>query len=280
VYQRIGRLALARADAERSQKLGEDIRWDRNTAFCLKCIGRLYRLEAEAATSVRMRADLFSSSISYLHEAIHLFPKVTELSEAKRREEVGDCYSLLARTFLIAGNRREAEEMAKMAIERIPEGLSKDYADLQVVLGDLRAASNEVADAVSFYDSAIEVAGSTDAERSEIAARAWFAKGMVTRSMASFAKASTIWKALEEDGRAAEAEWEIIRLEKKVHAEAMELLQKESAAIRVEAIRLHNERLASLARGFRGRRSTPDERYWIDRISEAKSNVAVRHREW
>src|SRR5436853_3342720 len=47
VLQRIGSLAQARAFAEASLKLGEDIGWQRNSAFCKKCIGRLYRMEAE-----------------------------------------------------------------------------------------------------------------------------------------------------------------------------------------------------------------------------------------
>ena len=47
VYQRIGRLGKAREDGERSLKIGEDVGWLRNSAFCLKCLGRLYRMEAE-----------------------------------------------------------------------------------------------------------------------------------------------------------------------------------------------------------------------------------------
>ena len=48
--QRIGRLDEARIAAEKSLELGEDIGWDRNTAYCEKCIGRLYRIMAEEAS--------------------------------------------------------------------------------------------------------------------------------------------------------------------------------------------------------------------------------------
>ena len=47
VFQRINRLAEARAEGEKSLQLGEAIGWYRNTAFCLKCLGRLFRMEAE-----------------------------------------------------------------------------------------------------------------------------------------------------------------------------------------------------------------------------------------
>ena len=38
VYQRIGRLGKAREDGERNLKIGEDVGWLRNSAFCLKCL--------------------------------------------------------------------------------------------------------------------------------------------------------------------------------------------------------------------------------------------------
>src|SRR5262249_6360811 len=47
VLQRVGRLHEAQAAAERSLTLGQDIGWDRNTAYCKKCMGRLFRIQAE-----------------------------------------------------------------------------------------------------------------------------------------------------------------------------------------------------------------------------------------
>ena len=49
VFQRIKRLAEARADGEKSLQLGEAIDWYRNTAFCLKCLGRLFSHGSRAA---------------------------------------------------------------------------------------------------------------------------------------------------------------------------------------------------------------------------------------
>ena len=47
VYQRTGRLPEALTEAKRSLELGKDISWHRNTAFCLKCLGRLKRMQSE-----------------------------------------------------------------------------------------------------------------------------------------------------------------------------------------------------------------------------------------
>ena len=57
VYQRTGRLLEARTEAERSLALGQDINWDRNTAFCNKCLGRLNRMEAETVSDVQQRIN-------------------------------------------------------------------------------------------------------------------------------------------------------------------------------------------------------------------------------
>jgi hypothetical protein len=53
VYQRTGRLEEAAVWAERSEQLGESIRWSRNTAFAKKCRGRLSRIRAEQSQESR-----------------------------------------------------------------------------------------------------------------------------------------------------------------------------------------------------------------------------------
>src|SRR5262245_53998272 len=47
VYQRIERLEEARVYAQKSLDLGEQVSWDRNTACCKKCTGRLLRMDTE-----------------------------------------------------------------------------------------------------------------------------------------------------------------------------------------------------------------------------------------
>src|SRR5262249_57048512 len=64
VFQRIGRLTEALVEAERSLQLGEDIGWERNTVYCKKCIGRLYRMLAEQEHDTQQRAAWFAASVA------------------------------------------------------------------------------------------------------------------------------------------------------------------------------------------------------------------------
>ena len=279
-FQRIGRLTEARADGERSKQLGEDIEWWRNTAFCLKCLGRLFRMEAEQQRGNEEKfRELLRSSIGYLEDAIVSFGKTTELSDAERSAEVGDCRSLLSRTYLVAGDLVKARLAARDAIGRIKDVTSKDYADLQILLGELTYAEGDADAAISYYDAAIKAAGTSDPERSEIAARALLQKGRAAKSMSSLDQAATIWEKLEEDEPANDARWRSMVLGGRVPATAQRILKEESASVRVETIRLHEAELAGLRRSL-GRRSEPAESHWRQLLPEAKKNVAVRHIEW
>ena len=221
VFQRIGRLAEARAAGEKSLQLGRDIEWYRNTAFCLKCLGRLFRMEAEQHSRHEPKFhELLNASVNYLERAIDGFPNATELNEADRSGEVGDCQSLLARAHLVRGELQKATAAAREAIQRITDASSKDYADLQILLGDLALERHDADGAVRFYDDAIKAAGSEDAEKSEIAARACFQKGLATKSNVAFDAAAEIWTKLEEDELAAEASWHSMLLTRRVPAAA------------------------------------------------------------
>lgn len=281
VYQRVNRLPEARAEGEKSLHLGRDIGWHRNTAFCLKCLGRLFRMEAEQHRNDQAEFQaLLSSSISHLEEAIHTFPQVTEMTDADRSSEVGDCQSLLGRTYLVAENLQKADVAAREAIDRLTDVASKDYADLQILLGDLAYARHDVEAAGNYYDDAIQAAGTSDAERSEIAARAFFQKGLATRSAHFFDEAAEIWTTLEENELADNSRWHSMVLGERVPKSSRDILSGESPSVRAETIRLHEARLEALSGSYRGRRSEPDKNYWTELIPEAKKNVAVRHVEW
>ena len=280
VFQRINRLADARTDGEKSLRLGQNIGWYRNTAFCLKCLGRLFRMEAEQIGQDEAKSmEFLDSSISYLNRAISTFPQVTELSDADRNAEVGDCQSLLGRAYLVAGDLVKADAAAHEAIDRLTDRTSKDYADLQILLGDLVYAKKDTAPAVNFYDEAISAAGTGDAERSEISARAWFQKGHATESKGSFDRAAEIWEKLEENEIADNARWRSMLLGGGVPSVAEQVVKDEDPSVRVETIRLHETRLEGLARS-RGRRSEPGRDYWKELLPQARKNVAIRHVEW
>jgi tetratricopeptide (TPR) repeat protein len=280
VYQRINRLDDARADGLRSLELGKELGWDRNTAYCLKCLGRLSRMEAERQHPNSAEfTKAWRASLDYLHQAISVFPNVSELPAADRTAEVGDCYSLLGRTHLVAGDVKAAAIAAQSALDRISDKTSKDYADLQILFGDLASARGDKVAAESHYDEAIEVAGTLEAERSEIAARAHFQKGRLLRSAVSFGNAADIWADLEEPVPSDNARWHSVVLSGDVPKSAVDILKVESPSVRMETIRLHQERLSALPPA-RGRRSEPDKNYWIALIPDAKRNVAVRQIPW
>jgi tetratricopeptide (TPR) repeat protein len=260
--QRVGRLEEARAAGEKSLRLGQDLGWDRNTAFCYKCLGRLYRMEAEAKRHDRDEfLRLIKLSVEWLQKAIDLFPKLTD-TNLDRSGEVGDCYSLLARTYLVGGDYKNASAAAQKSLELLVDDTSKDFADLQIVLGDLVAARNDMDAAVSFYNKAIEVADVIDAERSEIAARAYFRKARVTKSVSCFEKAAEIWEGLNEDSSAASAHWQGMLLAESVPPEARQLLETVTPAVRIETVRMYeaNTTAPSVTMGNFWSRSAKDLR--------------------
>lgn len=138
VYQRTGRLSEALVEAKRSLELGQAIHWDRNTAFCNKCLGRLKRMESECADDAQRRAALIGDSVELLREAIVGFGKL------ELELEVGDSYSLLARSHLVAGDRQAARAAIQEAGQRLVDPKNKDYLDLQIVRGDLMLHTNRL----------------------------------------------------------------------------------------------------------------------------------------
>jgi tetratricopeptide (TPR) repeat protein len=248
------------AEGEKSLRLGQDLAWHRNTAFCLKCLGRLSRLRAEEANDTDEKREHLTASESQLKQAIESFSaNVTEFGP--KSSEVGDCYSLLARTYLARGDTVGATDAAKEAANRIERETVKDYADLQIVLGDLALAKGDRDAAVSFYSDAVNIADGDDAERSEIVARALLHLGRATSNNGALSRAADIWTRLDDSS-------------------AREQLMKAPSPVRVEAWRLHSELLASMTSKPLGRRSEPSAEYWRVKIAEATKNITVRRRDW
>jgi tetratricopeptide (TPR) repeat protein len=235
VFQRVGRLAEARVAAERSLRLGDDIGWDRNTAYCKKCIGRLYRLEAERAQG-KQKAALLSQSIAFLKDAIERFGKMGDFGPT--HPEVGDCYSLLGRTYLVAGQTSEAEKAVRQAHRLIPDRGSKDYLDLAILSGDLQVVRGDRRTAASFYDEALHLRENEDPEISEMCARAYMARGRNNEGTgeqqgaeSDYGKAAEIYQRLGEREAAASARWEEFRLKERIPREAFRLLHSERPTV-------------------------------------------------
>jgi|HubBroStandDraft_4_1064222.scaffolds.fasta_scaffold01000_9 hypothetical protein len=285
VYQRINRLTDARAAAEESLRLGEDIHWGRNTAYCKKCIGRLLRLEAEREVDAQKKKQLLADSAAHLNEAIERFSSLSEFGP--NDPEVGDCYSLLGRTLLVEGRLAEADQAVRNAGELIPDMQSKDFLDLLLLDGDLQRTQGDRKAADDCYSQALELNTHPNLEVSEMRARAYFKRGVnlvdlrqKTLATQAFRKAAELWRGLGEAEFAAEAEWNEILLTNDLSVKVKVLLQKESPWIRVRVFRIHEERVAVGRKAKWARREEPGTAYWEHLISEARQRFRIEVATW
>lgn len=278
-FQRLGQLEDARSAAEKSLHLGEQIGYDRNTAFCYKCIGRLYRIMAEGDKA--HRKTYLGKSIEHLEEAIRRFSAMPPPDFGPDSQETGDCYSLLGRSFLIARRTQEAEDAVRKAMALIHDQNSKDYSDVSILAGDLEAVKRQHESAVGCYDTAIDLGRTDDAERSEILARGLLARAhslaVLGRKKAAgkdLDRAEEIWKSLGEPEGLAQARWEGIKLAASLPESDLQLLERQPVRMRVIAYNRHQERLAKLpkARGFR---SATSQQYWDQLLKDAEQQVAI-----
>lgn len=275
VYQRTGRLSEARVEAERSRKLGLDIHWNRNTAFCNKCLGRLARMESEAVQKSHRRTELLNESVRLLRKAIDGFTKL-ELDA-----EVGDCYSLLARTHLAAGDRQSARDAMKQADERLVDSANKDYLDLQIVKGDLMRYRDR-GSAEALYTDVLSTNGHNDAQKSEIVARAYLHRGRVRiasrdsdGALTDFKQAAKIWDDLE-DPTADFAYWEIEQNAPWMDKETKLLLMREPVGVGVRAARIVGTETAGRPVGRSHRQRLP--RRYLDGVISRATEQLVRDR--
>ena len=278
VYQRTGRLPEALAEAQYSLTLGEGIGWDKNTAFCKKCLGRLKRMESDEAVDPSRQASLLEVSAALLTDAIDRFAVLgLEL-------EMGDCYSLLARTYLQAKRHHDARRAVQEAAARLVEPESKDYLDLQMVKGDLMRHSS-YRSAETIYSKVIEESDDSDAQRSEIVARAYLHRGRARRELhrgseavADFERAAAIWSELE-DPAAETAYWEIERVAAWIDSDAKRELNRLAAGVRVRVARKVREGEATRA-NVRSRRAKVPKEYLRALIREAKEQFVKERPKW
>jgi tetratricopeptide (TPR) repeat protein len=279
VHQRDGRLDLARALANESLELGESIPWPRNTAFCKKCIGRLYRLEAQENLDRARKDELYALSAASLQEAIEHFDG---LNDDDRDAEKGDCYSLLARTYHEAGNKSKADRAARQALPLLNDRGDKDYLDYQIILGDISAERNEWETARAYYNLVIGQHFDDDPEKTDMRARAFYRRGLCwekernpNAALRDLQQAATMWHALNDRRSAANAVWAIHRIEKQLPQRLIEELRTEKAVVRVAAIQLYQERVKENAAVVVGRRAEPTTQE-IERLKEQARALAIR----
>ena len=281
VLQRVHLLDDAILYAKKSLKLGRMLSDHRNTAFCLKCLGRLSRLQGEAVTVPAEQCSLLIESERYLTDAIQAF---AQLDAADRDDELGECYSLLGRTLLASRRVDEAKAMAKKAHSLLQDQDSKEYHDLQILHGDM-VVENDPVLAESFYTDVVEKSVVGDAQDSEIRARALYARGLCRKKQKrrldakkDFETAVRNWNDLE-DPNASLAEWEALKCELSLPIDP-KLLESKPPAVRVRVMRNQLAKLHSV-RGSAARRRAPVEQTYVDRlVSDAERELAIETPDW
>jgi tetratricopeptide (TPR) repeat protein len=285
VYQRIDRLVEARAFAEKSLELGERVRWDRNTAFCKKCIGRLQRMEAEKRVLGPERDRLLAESVASLQDALQRFRAHGEFGPS--HPEVGECHSLLGRTHLAAGRIADAKVCVEAASALLLDPNAKDYMDLAILKGDLAAAEGDRERADEWYQQALGVVEPGDAERSEIQARALYRRGLnraaggqTGAAIHDLEEASDIWRALGEHRAAAAPAWEAIRLSTPLPGALGQILEPEPLPVRVAAVEIYKKKLSACGEKPPQALANPPPESCAQIIAEAKEWVAINVIAW
>lgn len=290
-FQRLHKIPKARVDADEAYELSKDMGLDRTLAFCIKCRGRLCRLEAESLPAGEQKETKLRESVELLESAIQKF---TELAAfGADHPEVGDCYSLLGRTYLRMGDFREAWEAIKQAYDLIVDKTSKDYLDLVILNGDLEAARGNRTGAAPFYEEALRISMSSDPEISEMRARAYYRSGLneeatgnSTGALGRYRAAQDIWHSLQDEQFEAQAAWRILCLSDNLSNNAIHRLndEAEDVRVRVEAATIHLNNLAQTRGLMVGQRSESPPGYWQQLVKQARQRLALKgqrsEREW
>ena len=277
VLQRVGELEAARTAITRSRRLGEAIGWPRNDAFCAKCAGRLDRMLAEQTDSDD-RQGLLQSSETQLREAIGLFEALRE------EEEIGDAWSLLARTYLVWQRYNDVHVAIDEARKRLFTGPNKDYVDLVLVEADwerLRPRGN-LPRAGALYREALELATHDQADRSEMRARALTGLAELVGSQEGsrmLEEAARIYTDLQEADSAARARLRAIALARRLVPE-LEAKQLDPLDL-FYAHQVHFEHQRELAKvGVEHRTPRRDKAYWNSVVGDGRLRAAAERRPW
>jgi len=283
VYQRIGRLDAALQELKEGLELCEAIGDQESILFGKKCMGRLNRLRGE-----------YEESIGNLTTARNEFSNLG----GSRRVEVGDCISLLARTYFERAAKlgdeqglRRAEKLQQEAygiLKDFPN--TKDLADCLILEGDILAAMN-LSGADSCYKRAKAQISSRLWDHSEVYARAclqlgrWYAsKGMESPATQELQSASDVYDRLVEAENVARAQLVLARLaaekvgQGQVFQQFARVAKSESSReVRLLAWNEHRDKLKQYV-GVKRAGGAPDDQYWHGLLRRARENWALKER--
>jgi hypothetical protein len=262
---------------KRGIQLAEKYEDARTEAFGKKCLGRIQRILAEEAAAPE-QAHLLRESVSSLVKARELFARIAGTRDA----EVGDCFSLEARTHLVryqlTSNEdalRQSEE-ALVAAERIlAPGASKDYLDFVILKAELELVNDKFESGLKLVGEAIErLLSRQGAQYSEILARAYRVRaslrlaaqgdGGQEYAVRDFERAADIFSKLGQLHAAALCEWDMIPLERPAWL----------------SLNVPREELGELARQARDPRERLDALRELDRQEHDRMGIRVATRAW
>jgi tetratricopeptide (TPR) repeat protein/alpha-ketoglutarate-dependent taurine dioxygenase len=284
VYQRLpDHLDKARVAYDQARHLAQSMHLDESLAYCAKCLGRYHRLVAEQ--SVPGRDENLRLSEARLTEALERFSQLSAFGPEDH--EVGDCYSLLARTYLVWKKFESAWDALDKAKPILSERkTSKEYLDFLILTGELTAKTDKYL-ALSYFDEALAIPSRVDFPSTEMRARAFRQRGLLLARMSrndealiDLRKASNIWRELNEISSASLAEWDIIKIEQKIPQSTFALLKAYRPSVRVRAVTQHFHRMSRRGSSYVSSRVEADQRYWRQLIKEAEEADALENTEW
>lgn len=207
--------------------------------------------------------------------------------------EVGDAWSLLARTRLVCGDVAGAVAALEEAEERLVITGDKDFVDMLIVRGDIATAQGEEARADESYRLAFS-SGGVGSEFTEMRARALHQRAILrlkqgrrAEAREDFQQAAETYATLKEPLFAALSELELMRMddrlpERPAHPEVGRLLEVELPLVRVLAVRAHERAIEEqlgdeAALAFR---ITATTGHWRRMIGQARREAAREDRPW
>jgi tetratricopeptide (TPR) repeat protein len=286
VYQRLpGHLREAQYAYDRSIELSRIFGLQESMAFSTKCLGRLHRMMAEEATGDKEEAnEHLRLSIERLSEAVQLFSALVK--HGPDSHEVGDCFSLLARTHMVEGQYEMANQVARKAYRILSDTASKEYIDLLILMGELQKNSNP-SGAITYFTDALQVQTEFDITVREMRARAYRQRALAENMLGNqqtavrdMKLAMEIWQKLGEADWSAQAEWELVNLEQRLGKDDIRHLQEWPVRQRVIAVSKHLDAVASQPTTALARRDRRDRHYWKKLIEGAEREDALINPEW
>lgn len=285
VYQRQGEYDRAMHEIELSTRISTQLGLTKNLAFTKKCGGRLARLQAENTEDESLREKLYHRSLQLLAEAREHFAAHDEFGEDS--SQVGECESLIARTYLSMDREQEGRPHIREARLRLDDEHAKAYLDLQILLGDYCQKVRNKEGALRYYSQVIKIQDDENYQVSEIRARALFQRGCLRQgfsqteaAVADLSEAASIWAQFGEEDNAAVATWQVILCRHSFKRGVARVLKQHDPVTRVRAFEIVTNApvradVAHQRRNVADADIPTDHRIWERALNQAKTALAL-----